>query len=191
MTLDISKNEKRIEEMLAEQKKDQLAEQKKDQSVVAQMILDISKNVKRIGEISAEQKKDQSVVAQMTLSISKNEKRIGDISVEQKKDQSDIKPAFAAYFNKDAYGYISLARGQILIFDRVQLNVGGGYNTGTGYFTVPRTGLYLVSCKLRSQANRHLHVFLMKNHNKVALSYGGNYNEGSFTLPVQVDKEIN
>lgn len=28
--------------------------------VVAQMILDISKNVKRIGEISAEQKKDQS-----------------------------------------------------------------------------------------------------------------------------------
>ncbi|CAC5407805.1 C1QL [Mytilus coruscus] len=178
MTLDISKNEKRIGEISAEQKK--------DQSVVAQRTLDISKNAKRIEEISAEQKKDQSVVAQRTLDISKNAKRIGEISAEQKKDQSEIKPAFTAYFKNG--GLISLARGQILIFDTVQFNVGGGYNPGTGYFTVPRAGLYLVSCKVRSHSNKHLHVWLVKNHNKVALTYGENGNEGSFSLPVQVAK---
>lgn len=100
---------------------------------------------------------------------------------------TDIKPAFTAYIKNG--GFISLARGQILIFDQVQLNIGGGYNPGTGYFTVPRAGLYLVSCKLRSNGNKHLHVWLMKNHNKVTLSYGGNWNEGSFSLPVQLAKE--
>ncbi|CAC5369913.1 unnamed protein product [Mytilus coruscus] len=206
MTLDISKNEKRIGEISAEQKK--------DQSVVAQMGLDISKNVKRIGEISAEQKKDQSVVAQMGLRISKNEKEIGEISAEQKKDQSvvaqmavrisdiekriaeilaklkndqsEIKPAFTAHFKKG--GYISLGSGQKLIFDSVQFNFGGGYNPGTGYFTVPRAGIYLVSCKVRSNGGNHLHVWLMKNHKRVTLGYGGNYNEGSFSIPVQVAK---
>ncbi|XP_052084711.1 uncharacterized protein LOC127721925 isoform X2 [Mytilus californianus] len=205
MVQDISNNVKRIGEISAEQKKDQSvvaqmaliisknekrigeisAEQKKDQSVVAQMVLDISKNEKRIGEISAEQKKDQSVVAQMTLAISKIEKRTEEISAKLKNDQSEIRPAFTAYFKNG--GYMNLGH-QKLIFDSVQLNVGGGYNPGTGYFTVPRAGLYLVSCKVRSNHRTHLHVYLMKNDKRVVLGYGENYNEGSFSIPVQVAK---
>ncbi|XP_052084722.1 uncharacterized protein LOC127721925 isoform X3 [Mytilus californianus] len=205
MALDISKNEKRLEEFLNELKYDRTvvaqmvqdisnnvkrigeisAEQKKDQSVVAQMVLDISKNEKRIGEISAEQKKDQSVVAQMTLAISKIEKRTEEISAKLKNDQSEIRPAFTAYFKNG--GYMNLGH-QKLIFDSVQLNVGGGYNPGTGYFTVPRAGLYLVSCKVRSNHRTHLHVYLMKNDKRVVLGYGENYNEGSFSIPVQVAK---
>ncbi|XP_052084742.1 uncharacterized protein LOC127721925 isoform X5 [Mytilus californianus] len=205
MALDISKNEKRLEEFLNELKYDRTvvaqmvqdisnnvkrigeisAEQKKDQSVVAQMALIISKNEKRIGEISAEQKKDQSVVAQMTLAISKIEKRTEEISAKLKNDQSEIRPAFTAYFKNG--GYMNLGH-QKLIFDSVQLNVGGGYNPGTGYFTVPRAGLYLVSCKVRSNHRTHLHVYLMKNDKRVVLGYGENYNEGSFSIPVQVAK---
>ncbi|XP_052084761.1 uncharacterized protein LOC127721925 isoform X8 [Mytilus californianus] len=177
MALDISKNEKRLEEFLNELKY--------DRTVVAQMVQDISNNVKRIGEISAEQKKDQSVVAQMTLAISKIEKRTEEISAKLKNDQSEIRPAFTAYFKNG--GYMNLGH-QKLIFDSVQLNVGGGYNPGTGYFTVPRAGLYLVSCKVRSNHRTHLHVYLMKNDKRVVLGYGENYNEGSFSIPVQVAK---
>lgn len=77
---------------------------------------------------------------------------------------------------------------QNLIFDSVHLNIGKGYNPGTGYFIVPRAGLYLVSCKVRSNHRTHLHVYLLKNDKAISLGYGVNYNEGSFTIPVQVAK---
>lgn len=77
---------------------------------------------------------------------------------------------------------------QNLIFDSVHLNIGKGYNPGTGYFIVPRAGLYLVSCKVRSNGNKGLHVFLLKNDKAISLGYGRNWNEGSFSIPVQVAK---
>lgn len=97
--------------------------------------------------------------------------------------KQEIRPAFTAHFKTGEFK--SLAKGQILIFDKVQFNVGGGYNPGTGYFTVPRAGLYLVSCKVRSNGGKNLHVWLKKNDNRVTLAYGGNWNEGSFSIPVQ------
>ncbi|XP_071153986.1 complement C1q-like protein 3 [Mytilus edulis] len=97
--------------------------------------------------------------------------------------KQEIRPAFTAHFKTG--GMIPLAKGQILIFDKVQINVGGGYNPTTGYFTVPKAGLYLVSCTVRSNGGKHLHVWLKKNDNRVTLAYGGNWNEGSFSIPVQ------
>ncbi|XP_063438503.1 otolin-1-like [Mytilus trossulus] len=93
-------------------------------------------------------------------------------------------PAFTAIFSNN--GYMPLARGQILKFDKVRLNIGGGYDPTTGYFTAKKTGIYLMSCSVRS-TGKSLHVTLWRNNDRIMLAYGVNWNTGSISIAVDVN----
>ncbi|CAG2220989.1 C1QL [Mytilus edulis] len=92
-------------------------------------------------------------------------------------------PAFTATFSNN--GLMSLAHGQILKFDKVHFNNGGGYDPTTGYFTPKRTGVYLMSCTVRA-TDHHLHVSLWRNSHQIMYAYGNSWNTGSFSIAVDV-----
>lgn len=85
---------------------------------------------------------------------------------------SEIRPAFAATFTNERA--MPLSHGEILKFDSVNLNIGEGYDSTTGYFTVPKAGIYFVSCTIRSIENKHISAYLWKNNKKLVLAYGRN-----------------
>ncbi|XP_071176197.1 uncharacterized protein [Mytilus edulis] len=117
------------------------------------------------------------------LSIRKSNNRCMDSIYRMK---TEIRPAFAASFTNERA--MPLSHGEILKFDSVNLNIGEGYDSATGYFTVPKAGIYFVSCTIRSIENRHISAFLWKNREKLVLAYGRNWNTGSFGLPVNLQK---
>lgn len=53
-------------------------------------------------------------------------------------------------------------------------NVGGGYNSNTGIFKAPVTGMYLFSLTLLSQGKgRYAQLQLIKNGNEIGRAFGG------------------
>ncbi|KAH3777202.1 hypothetical protein DPMN_178640 [Dreissena polymorpha] len=71
--------------------------------------------------------------------------------------------AFSAYLSR-SIDHIGL--GQVIKLDRTVLNDGNAYNIATGIFTVPITGVYLLSMSVDSYAETH--VTLMVNSARVA-----------------------
>ncbi|KAH3753184.1 hypothetical protein DPMN_187818 [Dreissena polymorpha] len=63
--------------------------------------------------------------------------------------------AFSAYLS---YMIPHLAIGHVIKCDRTLLNDGNAYNTATGIFTVPITGVYLLSASIDSLKNTHVKV---------------------------------
>ena len=45
-----------------------------------------------------------------------------------------------------------------VIFDHLDLNLGGGFHTSTGIFTAPASGLYLFSLKIAHTPPGNIHV---------------------------------
>lgn len=121
--------------------------------------------------------------AEFKLSLQKSNNRCMN-SIERMK--TEIRPAFAAAFTNERA--MPLSHGELLKFDSVNLNIGEGYDPATGYFTVPKDGIYFVSCTIRSIENKHISAFLWKNSEKLVLAYGRNWNTGSFGLPVNLQK---
>ncbi|XP_063396174.1 uncharacterized protein LOC134680593 [Mytilus trossulus] len=100
--------------------------------------------------------------------------------------KTEIRPAFSATFTNERA--IPLTHGEILKFDNVHLNIGEGYDPATGYFFVPKAGIYFVSCTIRSIENKHIHAYLWKNTDRLLLAYGRNWNTGSFGFPIDLQK---
>ncbi|KAH3798349.1 hypothetical protein DPMN_151948 [Dreissena polymorpha] len=71
--------------------------------------------------------------------------------------------AFSAFLS---HSIDHIALGQVIKCDRTVLNDGNAYNTATGMFTVPITGVYLLSMSVDSYAETH--VTLMVNSARVA-----------------------
>ncbi|CAG2197606.1 unnamed protein product [Mytilus edulis] len=105
---------------------------------------------------------------------------------EVNKLKSEIRPTFTATFSNERP--IPLTHGEILKFDKVHLNIGEGYDPVTGYFTVPKAGIYFVSCTIRSIENKHIHAYLWKNTDRLLLAYGRNWNTGSFCFLIDLQK---
>lgn len=56
---------------------------------------------------------------------------------------------------------------KVLIYSQILSQVGGGFNTSTGVFTCPVTGLYLVSMTLQVQTDGLINCWLYKNGFKI------------------------
>ncbi|VDI61420.1 Hypothetical predicted protein [Mytilus galloprovincialis] len=91
-----------------------------------------------------------------------------DIEVKQIQSESI---AFSATRTTD----ITLSSLQTLLFDKVYLNEGGGYNAHTGLFTAPYHG--------------STHLMLLKNNHEVARGFGSSHDDtGSIVSTVQLKK---
>ena len=66
---------------------------------------------------------------------------------------------FTAYNNVDLF----VSEGETVVYNTVQTNAGGGYDTGTGVFTCPVTGLYFFGTATYS-AGTIVDIQLMKEN---------------------------
>ncbi|XP_077997601.1 caprin-2-like [Glandiceps talaboti] len=63
----------------------------------------------------------------------------------------------------------------VIVYDKVYSNDGNGYNTSTGKFTCPVSGMYyFMISALRQSSSYHLHVCLIKNTTKLPCIYAHN-----------------
>ena len=62
-----------------------------------------------------------------------------------------------------ARGSIDLGPHQTLIYDKILLNVGGGYKIRSGHFEAPVSGIYSVSVTLLAQWTNRVELDLIKN----------------------------
>lgn len=72
--------------------------------------------------------------------------------------------AFNAYMSTDQS---APGRKQTLIFDRVPVNLGNGYNKHDGIFTAPATGYYVFSWTIACDVHGRIYTELIQNSNSV------------------------
>ena len=65
---------------------------------------------------------------------------------------------------------LTLAGSQVLTFDHVITNVGGGYNASTGRFTCPVDGYYLFEMHILGQADKFTNFQLWLNQQRVVVT---------------------
>ncbi|CAG2185782.1 C1QL [Mytilus edulis] len=92
-------------------------------------------------------------------------------------------PAFSASLSKSQ----NLGSNTNVLFDKVWTNVGNGYSTQTGVFTVPTGGLYQISCTVVGASGKTLRVHLWKNEQKTVGLYPNLANFNSATLNMVLD----
>ncbi|XP_071128063.1 heavy metal-binding protein HIP-like [Mytilus edulis] len=83
---------------------------------------------------------------------------------------------------------IGLSPLQTLVFDKVYLNEGGGYNAHTGLFTAPVNGIYYFAVSFLANGGS-THLLLLKNNHEIARGYGKDQNDtGSVVSTVHLKK---
>ncbi|VDH96790.1 Hypothetical predicted protein [Mytilus galloprovincialis] len=92
------------------------------------------------------------------------------------------RPAFTASLTSTK----NLASNEVVIFDKVWLNMGGVYSQDTGVFTTPKTGLYSISTTVMSYHNSYLHCNLWKNNEKMVLAFGNDVSTGTVNVVMAV-----
>lgn len=79
---------------------------------------------------------------------------------------------------------------QNIIFEDVETNMGAGYNSHTGIFTAPVSGLYLISAAIVSRHNREYSAAIVVNRRDVARLNGrgtdGRHGSGSQTVIISL-----
>ncbi|XP_063448705.1 complement C1q tumor necrosis factor-related protein 4-like [Mytilus trossulus] len=88
------------------------------------------------------------------------------------------RPAFTASLTPTK----SLASNEVVVFDKIWLNMGGVYSQDTGVFTAPKTGLYSISTTVMAYHNSDLHCYLWKNNEKVVLAFGNDLSTGTLNV---------
>ena len=95
-----------------------------------------------------------------------------------------LTPAFAVSMKTNFKGKPN----QIVVFDTIKTNVGGGYSPQTGIFTAPDDGLYMISSTLRSNGRSHVVCRLQLNEKRMAGIYSKNGNTGTVNTVLQLKK---
>ena len=95
-------------------------------------------------------------------------------------------PAFGASFTK----HVNLANNEVVKFDKVWTNIGNGYDSSSGVFTVPRGGVYQFSCSAMTYSGKTLRLHLMKNDQRTVSLYPGDsgYNMGTLSMVLELKK---
>lgn len=87
------------------------------------------------------------------------------------------RPAFTASLTKRISFSASLI--EVIVFDKVWLNNGNAYDPHTGVFTIPRTGLYMISATVMATHDSHLHCHLWKDNQAVLGIFATKYCTGT------------
>jgi len=74
------------------------------------------------------------------------------------------------------------------VFDKVWLNSGNAYDPNTGVFTIPRTGLYMISATVRSTHGRYLHCHMRKDNEALLRIFGTGYSTGTINHVMALSK---
>lgn len=98
-----------------------------------------------------------SQLSSLSSSVSSMSSILSSLTTRIREDQ-ETKYAFAARIQYPSrYNYWS---NEIVIFDDIVYNKGGGYDKSTGIFTVPRSGTYLFATNVEATDAGHAHVIL-------------------------------
>ena len=86
--------------------------------------------------------------------------------------------------------HTTLGQKQTIEFDQIITNIGNGYNSVSGVFTVPATGIYQFSTTMLkfTSTENEIHTQLMQNNNVVGQNFG-NLNRASGTQNVIVSAQ--
>ncbi|XP_052789272.1 uncharacterized protein LOC128223871 [Mya arenaria] len=94
-----------------------------------------------------------------------------------------------AFFATLPSSFTTSASSQTIVFNSLVTDVGGGYNSGTGVFTAPVDGLYVLSASVMvdlSTSTTSAHISINKNGSHVVYLYvndsDGNYETGVGTV---------
>ncbi|XP_052072338.1 complement C1q tumor necrosis factor-related protein 4-like isoform X3 [Mytilus californianus] len=98
---------------------------------------------------------------------------IEDIGYEPGREKE--RPAFTASLTSSR----NLGLYEVVIFDKIWLNMGGAYDQDTGVFTGPKTGLYSISTTVMSDSGSYLHCDLWKNNEKMVRAFGTDLSTGT------------
>lgn len=82
--------------------------------------------------------------------------------------QVEMKVLFSAALTKA----VTLATGQVLVFDKILMDVGGAYNNITGSFVCPEPGYYQFTLSALSVHNKHFSLTLYHNSRDVIRFHG-------------------
>ncbi|CAG2248895.1 C1QL [Mytilus edulis] len=77
---------------------------------------------------------------------------------------------------------------QTLEYDKVHTNIGNGYDSRHGIFTVPINGLYIVSATTCSGPSQGVRTEIVRNGIQLAALYGDDYDIASHTIVVSLEQ---
>lgn len=92
--------------------------------------------------------------------------------------------AFTAILTHD----VDLGPKQAIEYDKILTNIGNGYDKRNGQFRVPVSGVYIISSTIHSQGSSRINVEIVKNGVELAGMYGDDYDMGSQTIVLQLNK---
>ncbi|CAC5424165.1 C1QL [Mytilus coruscus] len=127
------------------------------------------------------------------------------VSNETKEDikaiaQQAIDDIFKPYVNSGEFkqdmkrisDYITKGIDDVVKFDDVRVNIGGGYDKSTGVFTAGRKGLYQISCTILGDNGHDVHYMLAKNDAEYMKGYStrGMYTSSTINAVMAIHKAI-
>ena len=111
-----------------------------------------------------------NVVFSTPLEVSTSEPSLSDLVtyISHLRQQLDTKVIFSATLSKDT----NVTKDHNVVYDIVQANVGGGYNSTTGEFVCPTSGYYQLEMSALGFPNQNFWLNMMHN-NKAVISIHG------------------
>ena len=100
----------------------------------------------------------------------------------------EIAEAVAFHVTIDAPAHFAhLNTGQVIVFDSVHLNTGGGYHSAAGIFIAPKSGTYLFSLSVGLKSPSTCIILnLIQNGHLLARTNAYGHDQGSVTVATQL-----
>lgn len=76
----------------------------------------------------------------------------------------------------------------VVKFEDVRINRGGGYNPNDGVFTAPRRGIYQISCMLLGEKSNLVKFSMMKNDSAYTFGHVGSYDSQTLSSVLELKK---
>ncbi|CAG2256652.1 C1QL [Mytilus edulis] len=106
-------------------------------------------------------------------------------ALQSKQRDNTTRPVFFASLSQNT-ALIDMS--SIVKFDDVRINIGNGYDSTTGWFTAPRSGIYEFNCLIRAIGSNDVHFQLNKNDAPYTLGYAskGYYDSQTISSTVKL-----
>jgi len=194
-TVDVDDNEVNLNDVVSYMHQLKLDNEQQKQSIEKQKVINDQQNQTiEHQKQSIEQQKlindqQKQVIGQQTTDITQLK---SEISTLQKSNTDlttkvDTKVIFTAYLNKS----VTVSDGDVLVFDKLQTSIGGGYDVTTGVFTSPVSGYFMFQLHVLGQADKSANILLRHNDDYMIRAYAdGNHGEqtGSNSLALLLQK---